>query len=133
MARNGALYRRHEEDSNVLPLHQRPIDMEHLSRQALGDDALALEILRLFADTLAAYHERLDAAVTRDDLLMQLHTIKGASMGVGAWALADLARLAESELRAGEPVNPERIDDIGMAVHEVTAFIAVLCGDESPV
>lgn len=132
MARNWAVGHRQDEASNVLPLHQRPIDMEHLSRQALGDEALGHEILLLFADSLGVYHARLDAATTREDLLMQLHTIKGAAMGVGAWALADLARLAESELRAGAPVNPERIDDIGMAVHEVTAFIAVHCGDESP-
>ena len=33
---------------------------------------------------------------------------------------------AESELRAGVPVNPERIDDLDMAVQECSAFIESL-------
>jgi hypothetical protein len=32
--------------------------------------------------------------------------------------------VAEAELLAGAPVNPERIDDIGMALQEVCGFIA---------
>ena len=50
---------------------------------------------------------------------------------VGAGALVgDLMReywipaAQSSELKAGEPVNPERIDDIHVAVEEVQAFIA---------
>jgi hypothetical protein len=34
-----------------------------------------------------------------------------------------LARVAERELRDGAPVNPERIDDLNVAVEEVSAFI----------
>ena len=30
----------------------------------------------------------------------------------------------EAELRQGSPVNPERIDDLNVAVEEVSAFIA---------
>ena len=46
--------------------------------------------------------------------------------------LRDLAKAAEDELRDGEPVNPERIDDLGMAVEEVRAFIAELLDATKP-
>ncbi len=112
--------------SNVLPLRQRPVDMDHLTRQALGDRELGKEILILFDQTAQTYFSRIERSTSVPELLMHLHTLKGAASGVGAWGIADLARIAESELRSGQPVNPERIDDIDMAVQEVSAFIAGL-------
>ena len=53
-----------------------------------------------------------------------LINLRGAAAGVGAFGLAELARVAETELREGAPVNPERIDDLDMAVQEVSAFIS---------
>ena len=44
--------------------------------------------------------------------------------GIGAFGLAELARVAEAELRDGAPVNPERIDDLHVAVEELSAFIS---------
>jgi len=98
--------------------------MEHLSRQTLGDPGLELEVLRMFDTMSRVYYERLETSTTVDELLRNLHTLKGAAAGVGAVALAELARVAETELREGAPVNPERIDDLNMAVEEVSAFIA---------
>ena len=43
--------------------------------------------------------------------------------GGSGFGLAELARVAETELREGVPVNPERIDDLALAVQEVSAFI----------
>ncbi len=102
---------------------RRPIDMEHLTRQTLGDPGLQLEVLRLFDQMSHVYYERLENSTTVDDLLRNLHTLKGAAAGVGAFGLAELARVAETELRQGSPVNPERIDDLNIAVQEVSAFI----------
>jgi len=102
---------------------RRPIDMEHLTRQTLGDPGLQLEVLRLFDEMSHVYYERLENSTTVDDLLRNLHTLKGAAAGVGAFGLAELARVAETELRQGSPVNPERIDDLNIAVQEVSAFI----------
>ena len=101
-----------------------PIDLNHLSRQTLGDPGLELEVLRLFDEMSHVYYERLENSTTVDDLLRHLHTLKGAASGIGAFGLAELARVAETELREGAPVNPERIDDLDMAVQEVSAFIA---------
>jgi HPt (histidine-containing phosphotransfer) domain-containing protein len=100
-----------------------PIDMEHLSRQTLGDPGLEMEVLRLFDEMSHVYYGRLETSTTVPDLLRNLHTLKGAASGIGAFGLAELARVAESELREGAPVNPERIDDLHLAVEELSAFI----------
>ncbi|MEO6395729.1 MAG: Hpt domain-containing protein [Devosia sp.] len=101
-----------------------PIDMGFLARQTLGDEGLALEVLRLFDEMTRTYYARLETSTSVPDLLQHLHTLRGAASGVGAFALAELAKTAEEELRAGNPVNPERIDDLGIAVNEASAFIA---------
>lgn len=105
------------------PETRRPIDLEHLSRQTMGDPGLEQEVLRLFDQMSHTYYERLEVSTTVDELIRNLHTLKGAAAGVGAFGLAELARVAEAELRAGGPVNPERIDDLAVAVQEVSAFI----------
>ena len=102
----------------------RPIDLVHLAKQCLGDAALEHEILRLFDTTVQTYLTRLLAAKTPDQLIFALHTIKGAAGGVGAFTIAELARVMEADARAEVSINPEQIDDLKMAVEEVSAFIA---------
>lgn len=110
----------------------RPIDMEHLANQCLGDENLGLEVLRMFDGTIAGYFGRLRLATAFDELAAHLHTIKGAAAGVGARGVADLARALEDDLRAGRPLKPERIDDLGMAIEEVRSFIAgLVAADEA--
>jgi HPt (histidine-containing phosphotransfer) domain-containing protein len=108
----------------------RPVDLVHLAKQCLGDEHLELEILRLFDTTLATYFGRLKLATSFDDLAINLHSIKGASAGVGAWGVSDLATALENDLKGGRPLTPERIDDLGMAVEEVRDFIARLLASE---
>ncbi len=107
-----------------------PIDMEHLALQSLGDPGLQDEVLRIYAQMSVVYLQRLEASTTVPSLLEHLHTLKSAAAGIGAWGVRDLAGRAAEELRAGHPVNPERIDDIAMAVAECSDFIARLV-DES--
>jgi HPt (histidine-containing phosphotransfer) domain-containing protein len=102
-----------------------PIDLDHLRKQTLGDSGLEMEVLRLFDEMTHVYYGRLETSTTVADLLSNLHTLKGAAAGVGAFGLAELARVAEAELRAGAPVNPERIDDLHVAVEELSSFISV--------
>lgn len=106
-------------------IHQ-PIDMVHLGRQAMGDRGLEHEVLRMFDTMSQVYCGRLETSTNVGELLRHLHTLKGAAAGVGATRVAELARVAEADLRAGMPVNPERIDDIKMAVEECSAFIGQL-------
>jgi len=102
----------------------RPVDLVHLARQCLGDENLELEVLRLFDTTLSTYFGRLKLATAYDDLAINLHSIKGASAGVGAWSVADLAQRLEKDLKGGRPLRAEQVDDLGMAVEEVRDFIA---------
>jgi HPt (histidine-containing phosphotransfer) domain-containing protein len=108
-----------------------PIDMVHLGRQALGDPGLQEEVLRLYSSMSQVYLGRIEDSTSVTMLLEHLHTLKSAAAGIGAWAVRDLARRTEDELRSGLPVNPERIEDIAMAVAECVAFIDRLV--ESPV
>lgn len=108
----------------------RPVDLVHLAKQCLGDEYLELEVLRLFDTTIATYATRLSQSTSFDDLAINLHSIKGAAGGVGAWGVADLAAALEKDLRAGRPLAPERIGDLGMAIEEVRDFIARMLADE---
>jgi HPt (histidine-containing phosphotransfer) domain-containing protein len=108
----------------------RPVDMGHLGRQTLGDWSLAIEVLRLYEEMQRTYFDRLETSTNRNDLMVNLHSLKAAADGVGAFALAQLARTAEDELKAGEPVDPERIADIELAVEEVSTFIEHLLENE---
>jgi HPt (histidine-containing phosphotransfer) domain-containing protein len=105
-----------------------PIDMEHLGRQALGDPGLQQEILRLYDQMSKIYFSRIEQSTNTDDLARNLHTLKSAASGIGAWTVRDLTRIAEEELRAGK-VDPERIDDIEMAVNACSEFIASVVDD----
>ncbi|HEY8574734.1 MAG TPA: Hpt domain-containing protein [Devosia sp.] len=113
------------------PRGMRPIDLVHLAKQCLGDEGLELEILRLFDTTAKTYFSRLQQAESFDDLALNLHSLKGAANGVGAWAIADLARGCEAELQAGRPLTRERIGDLCVAVEEVRSFIASMLDGEA--
>ena len=93
-----------------------PVDLVHLTNQTLGDRGLELEVLRMFDVTARTYFSRIESSTSVDELLRHLHTLKGAAAGIGAVAIRDLAAAAERDLRNGKPVNPERIDDIVVAV-----------------
>lgn len=108
----------------------RPIDLVHLAKQCLGDEHLEYEILRLFDTTVKTYFSRLELASTADELVMSLHSIKGAAGGVGAFTVADLAKAAEAEVHAGRPLSPERIADLGIAIEEVRTFITRMLSNE---
>jgi HPt (histidine-containing phosphotransfer) domain-containing protein len=76
----------------------RPVDLAHLNRYTGGDSALNAEVLRLFvgqAEQLIAklrvYLDKHDKKGWHDTL----HALKGAARGIGAFALADVAAVAE--------------------------------------
>lgn len=108
----------------------RPIDLDHLSRQALGDPGLTDEVLRLYQTMALVYLKRIEDSTSIEALVEHLHTLKSAASGIGAWGVRDLAKRAEDALRGGAPVNPEHIEDISIAVAECDAFIATLIQDQ---
>lgn len=119
-----------DNDPESLRRSGRPIDLVHLARQCLGDAGLEYEILRLFDTTAKTYFDRLQRATTFDDIALNLHSLKGAAGGVGAWTIADLAKAAETELKAGRPLTPEHIADLGIAVEEVSVFITEMLSNQ---
>jgi hypothetical protein len=104
----------------------RPIDLVHLAKQSLGDRSLECEVLRAFDQVVQVYYERVRAARTVQELAERLRLLKAAARGVGARPVCELARMAEAECRAGFRLDEEELDDLGMAVEEVRAFIAEL-------
>jgi HPt (histidine-containing phosphotransfer) domain-containing protein len=117
-------------ESVILQRAGRPIDLVHLAKQCLGDEHLEYEILRLFDTTIKTYFARIQAATAPDDLRLNLHSIKGAATGVGAWTIADLAKSAETELGDSGAVSPEALSDLGHAIEETSAFITVMLSNE---
>ncbi|MCB2096470.1 MAG: Hpt domain-containing protein [Parvularculaceae bacterium] len=72
-----------------------PIDLDHLNQYIAGDSALLDEIMTIFIEQA----EQLSGALSQlpDDEAWHsaAHKLKGASRGVGAWKLGDLAETAE--------------------------------------
>ena len=82
------------------------VDLAHLARYTGGDAALNSEVLRLFDSQAGEMVGRLDAILEARDAKSWVeiaHTLKGAAGGIGAFALADAAALAE-------PIDPANTD-----------------------
>lgn len=83
-----------------------PIDMAHLSRYTGADPALDAEVLQLFAGQAGDLSRQLETAVEAGDRQAWqhiTHSLKGASRGVGAFALAQIVADAEPVDPATEP------------------------------
>lgn len=81
------------------------LDLVHLSRQTLGDQALEIELLRLFDGQNAQFAARLRAPRRPDDMRARAdlaHTLKGSARAVGAFALGEAAEAYEEALRRGD-------------------------------
>lgn len=102
-----------------------PVDLDHLRRYTLGDRALEMEVLQLFADqapvTLA------DLRASRDDSSWRnaAHSLKGSARAVGAWRVAQYAQAAEC-LGADAPTRQRALEAVEGAVAEAAAYISAL-------
>lgn len=119
------------QDAYAEETQHSPIDLQHLSRQALGDPGLTDEVLRLYATMSQVYLQRIETSTTTEALIEHLHTLKSAAAGIGAWTVRDLAKHAEDALREGAEPNPEQIEDIAIAVAECDAFISTILLDDA--
>lgn len=72
-----------------------PIDHVHLGRYTLGNRALEIEVLQLFAGQAPSTLADLAAAHDAKAWHIAAHTLKGSARAVGAWALATAAEEAE--------------------------------------
>jgi len=81
----------------------RLIDLDHLALYVGDDLQLRREILLIYRDQLLALNERILAhrddqqlsAWSADSWYETMHTLKGASRGVGVWTLGNLGEAGE--------------------------------------
>lgn len=73
------------------------LDLTHLSTQAGGDKVLMGQVLHLFLDHATTVLDALAAAPDAKTWRDQAHALKGSAKGVGCWAVAEAAQVAEQQ------------------------------------
>lgn len=94
------------------------VDFAYLERFAAGDEAVIEEVLNLFREQAQLWSAMLDPQSEgwRD----AVHTIKGASRGVGAFVLGDACEAAE--LTGGSSL-PAVHDALDTALFDIAAYL----------
>lgn len=103
------------------PSQERPVDLVHLAKQTMGDKALEIEVLQMFArQARACLHEMSCGETKRVEAAA--HRLKGAAGAVGAFRVAQAAETLEGN--CGDAAN---MAAVGVAVIEAENFILKLC------
>ncbi|MGD9476578.1 UNVERIFIED_ORG: Hpt domain-containing protein [Roseateles sp. XES5] len=105
----------------IAPSGARPVDLEHLARQTMGDKALGLEVLQMFARQARESMRELAAAegAARGAVA---HRLKGSAQSVGAGGVARAAAALEEN-----PADAIALSAVTAAVVEAENFILKLC------
>lgn len=101
-------------------VRSRPLDLEHLSRQTMGDRQLEEEILAMFAHQIAEIRKNIPAA-DEAKRLMLAHTLKGTARNVGAFVLGDCTEQLEAD-----PGNKTLLSRLSKLIDEASDFIAAI-------
>jgi HPt (histidine-containing phosphotransfer) domain-containing protein len=107
------------------PAVAQPIDLVHLSRYTLGNQALQCEVLQLFAEQAPLTLAQLRTAETPKAWRDAAHTLKGSARAVGAWRVANCAERAEA-IGFGAQEKAPIIQAIGAALDEAVGYITSL-------
>ncbi len=105
----------------VCPSNARPVDLVHLARQTMGDKALEIEVLQMFARQARRCIMELGSN-DADMIEAAAHRLKGAAQAVGAFSVSMAAEALESDGK-----NAASIANVGSAVIEAENFILKLC------
>ncbi|MCP8893600.1 Hpt domain-containing protein [Shinella daejeonensis] len=100
---------------------ERPIDFEHIARQTLGDKALELEVLQLFARQARASMKELSGS-SGAARAAAAHRLKGSAQAVGAGRVSQAAQALEDQ-----PDDAGTLSATAAAVIEAENFILKLC------
>ena len=107
--------------SGACPSKGRPIDLVFLANQTMGDKALELEVLQVFARQARQLMKdiAMSDAAGRE---AAAHRLKGAAQAIGANAVARAAEMLENNA-----MSPSAMASVGAAVVEAENFIHKLC------
>ncbi len=100
-------------------MNQQPVDLAHLTRQTGGDDALAREVLQMFAAHAPADLARLKAASGQDRREIA-HLIVGSARAIGAGEVAHLAAAVEAGSDETEALDAAMAETVGF----ITAYLS---------
>jgi len=107
------------------PATEPVVDLDILGRFTLGNRALEVEVLNLFADHLPVTLALLDAT-NAESWKYATHTLKGAARSVGATRLAAAAAAAEHAPHDKRPAHVAELEtEAQAAVDFVRAFAAL--------
>lgn len=100
---------------------KKPIDLAHLAAQTMGDKALEIEVLQLFARQARQVMKEM---IEGDHTLrtQAAHRLKGAALAVGAVDVARFAGAIEQN-----PDEASLCEALSAAVLEAELFILKLC------
>lgn len=79
------------------PSRERAIDLVHLAKQTMGDKALEVEVLQMFARQARACLQEIGSG-DNNRVVAASHRLKGAASAVGAFKVADTADALESNV-----------------------------------
>lgn len=102
------------------PGRGRPIDLDHLANQTLGQKDLESEVLGLFSRQVRQCMRAFDDASEKERVDLA-HALKGSARGVGAFALAECADRVEQN-----PGDHAALEDLAAAAVAVETFLSRL-------
>ncbi len=110
------------------PTLSEPIDWNSARATVAGDEKLLRELLTIYLEESSRLLAELRVAVDTGDMTVlhrAAHTLKGASMSVGASPAADLAQRLEA-MKKNQRFDeaPEVLDELGGAIDRVVAVVS---------
>jgi HPt (histidine-containing phosphotransfer) domain-containing protein len=82
------------------------LDLDHLSSMTGGDTELSLEVIDIFREQAQLWSRLLDPRAEARQWADAAHTLKGASLGIGALKLAAACERAEKAGRSDTAPSP---------------------------
>ena len=103
---------------------QPPVDLAFLDQYTGGDDGLRDQVLSMFIEQVDLLLGRLkDVAGSATDWQQVTHSLKGCARGVGANALAEIARDAEAAASAAQSDHDVFVRDLRAEADQAITFI----------
>lgn len=96
----------------------KPVDYQHLGAQAAGDLGVMREVLCLFLTHTEQVIDELERADDPKVWKQWTHTLKGSARGIGAFAVADAAAVAERH-----SMDKSTLEPLKAAFAEARTFI----------